>query len=78
MTERSPAATAAAAAQAPAVGPADVALAQAVMQEVARRVVGQEYMIERLLISLLTGGHVLLEGVPGLAKTLAVRTLAET
>ncbi len=81
MTERSPAATAAAAAavaQAPAVGPADVALAQSVMQEVARRVVGQEYMIERLLISLLTGGHVLLEGVPGLAKTLAVRTLAET
>jgi len=45
---------------------------------VARRVVGQEYMVERLLISLLTGGHVLLEGVPGLAKTLTVRTLAET
>ena len=35
-------------------------------------------MIERLVISILTGGHVLLEGVPGLAKTLAVRTLAET
>ena len=35
-------------------------------------------MVERLLISLLTGGHVLLEGVPGLAKTLTVRTLAET
>jgi MoxR-like ATPase len=45
---------------------------------VARRVVGQDYMVERLLISLLTGGHVLLEGVPGLAKTLTVRTLAET
>ena len=44
----------------------------------ALRVVGQEYMIDRLLISLLTGGHVLLEGVPGLAKTLTVRTLAET
>jgi MoxR-like ATPase len=41
-------------------------------------VVGQEYMVERLLIGLLTGGHVLLEGVPGLAKTLTVRTLAET
>jgi len=41
-------------------------------------VVGQQYMIDRLLISLLTGGHVLLEGVPGLAKTLTVRTLAET
>jgi MoxR-like ATPase len=49
-----------------------------VLQQVARRVVGQEYMVERLLISLLTGGHVLLEGVPGLAKTLTVRTLAET
>jgi MoxR-like ATPase len=51
---------------------------QGVLQQVARRVVGQEYMVERLLISLLTGGHVLLEGVPGLAKTLTVRTLAET
>jgi MoxR-like ATPase len=46
--------------------------------EVHRRVVGQEYMIERLLIGMLTGGHVLMEGLPGLAKTLAVRTLAET
>jgi MoxR-like ATPase len=54
------------------------ALTQSVAQQVARRVVGQEYMVERLLISLLTGGHVLLEGVPGLAKTLTVRTLAET
>jgi MoxR-like ATPase len=67
-----------------AVGPsatvtsADTALMQAVTRQVARRVVGQDYMVERLLISLLTGGHVLLEGVPGLAKTLTVRTLAET
>ena len=53
-------------------------LVQSVLEQVARRVVGQETMVERLLISLLTGGHVLLEGVPGLAKTLAVRTLAET
>jgi MoxR-like ATPase len=45
--------------------------------EVGRRIVGQEIMIERLLIGLLTGGHILLEGVPGLAKTLAVRTLSE-
>ncbi len=44
---------------------------------VALRVVGQRKMIDRLLIGLLTGGHVLLEGVPGLAKTLAVRTLAD-
>jgi MoxR-like ATPase len=53
-------------------------LVQDVSKQVAKRVVGQEYMVERLLISLLTGGHVLLEGVPGLAKTLTVRTLAET
>src|SRR5690606_34028014 len=45
--------------------------------ELRKRVVGQEAMIERLLIGLLTGGHVLLEGVPGLAKTLTVRSLAE-
>jgi MoxR-like ATPase len=56
----------------------DTSLVQGVLQQVARRVVGQEYMVERLLISLLTGGHVLLEGVPGLAKTLTVRTLAAT
>ena len=55
-----------------------MALVQGVLRQVGRRVVGQEYMVERLLISLLTGGHVLLEGVPGLAKTLTVRTLAET
>ncbi|HEX5408365.1 MAG TPA: MoxR family ATPase [Gemmatimonadaceae bacterium] len=57
---------------------ADAALIQNILDQVARRVVGQEYMIERLLIGLLTGGHVLLEGVPGLAKTLTVKTLAET
>ena len=55
-----------------------MALVQGVLRQVGRRVVGQEYMVERLLISILTGGHVLLEGVPGLAKTLTVRTLAET
>ncbi|HUE95735.1 MAG TPA: AAA family ATPase, partial [Longimicrobiaceae bacterium] len=53
-------------------------LSRRIVEEVQRRVVGQEYMIERLLIGLLTGGHVLFEGVPGLAKTLTVRTLAET
>lgn len=56
---------------------AESAPVQAAVQEVARRIVGQEMMVERLLIGLLTGGHILLEGVPGLAKTLAVRTLAE-
>ena len=45
--------------------------------EVSKVIVGQTYMIERILIGLLTGGHVLLEGVPGLAKTLTVRTLCE-
>jgi MoxR-like ATPase len=44
---------------------------------VARRVVGQDNMVQRLIVGLLAGGHVLLEGVPGLAKTLAVRTLAD-
>ena len=43
----------------------------------ARRIVGQHELIDRVLMSLLTGGHILLEGVPGLAKTLTVRTLAE-
>jgi MoxR-like ATPase len=46
--------------------------------EIERVIVGQKGMVERLLIGLLTGGHILLEGVPGLAKTLAVRTLAAT
>ncbi|MHB1327193.1 MAG: AAA family ATPase [Gemmatimonadales bacterium] len=48
------------------------------LDEVGRRIVGQRQMVERLAVGLLTGGHVLLEGVPGLAKTLAVKTLAET
>jgi len=47
-------------------------------EEVGKVVVGQKYMIERLLIGLLSNGHVLLEGVPGLAKTLTVRTLSDT
>src|SRR5205823_3178281 len=55
----------------------DAVLSQSITREVAKRVVGQEVMVERLLVGLLTGGHVLLEGVPGLAKTLAVRTVAE-
>jgi MoxR-like ATPase len=50
---------------------------QVALAQVGQRVVGQEMMVERLLIGLVTGGHVLLEGVPGLAKTLAVSTLAE-
>src|SRR5664280_1789488 len=49
---------------------------QQVLYEVKRVIVGQDAMLERLLVSLLAGGHVLLEGVPGLAKTLTVKTLA--
>jgi MoxR-like ATPase len=49
-----------------------------ITNEVGRVIVGQEHMVERLLIGLLTSGHVLLEGVPGLAKTLTVRTLCDT
>lgn len=45
--------------------------------EIARVIVGQEYMIDRLLIGLLSNGHILLEGVPGLAKTLTVKTLSD-
>src|SRR5215467_13794906 len=45
-------------------------------RELEKVIVGQRAMIDRLLLGLLTGGHILLEGVPGLAKTLAVRTLA--
>src|SRR5215510_6510989 len=45
--------------------------------EVGKVIVGQTYMIERILIGLLCGGHVLLEGVPGLAKTLTVHTLCD-
>ena len=48
-----------------------------ILAEVGKVIVGQTYMVERILIGLLTGGHVLLEGVPGLAKTLTVRTLCE-
>ncbi|MEO1439023.1 MAG: MoxR family ATPase [Chloroflexota bacterium] len=51
---------------------------QSLMNEVRRVMVGQERMINRLLIALLGNGHVLIEGVPGLAKTLAVRTLSST
>jgi len=53
-------------------------LLQAVKREIGRIVVGQEKLIERLLVALLCNGHVLIEGVPGLAKTLSVTTLSRT
>jgi MoxR-like ATPase len=56
--------------------PSDAALLERTMFEVKRVIVGQDRMIERMLICLLARGHCLIEGVPGLAKTLAVETLA--
>jgi MoxR-like ATPase len=57
---------------------ADAAALERVLFEVKRVIVGQERVVERLLIGLLARGHCLLEGVPGVAKTLAVETLART
>ncbi|MEO6954252.1 MAG: AAA family ATPase, partial [Polyangia bacterium] len=53
------------------------AFTERLTNEMGKVIVGQRYMIERIMIGLLTGGHVLLEGVPGLAKTLTVKTLAD-
>lgn len=47
-------------------------------REVGKVIVGQQYLVDRLLVGLLANGHVLLEGVPGLAKTLSIKTLAQT
>ena len=55
-----------------------VAKMDLVKQEVGKRIVGQVEVIEQLLVAFLAGGHALLEGVPGLAKTLMIRTLSET
>ncbi len=54
------------------------AFAYRLREEIGRIIVGQRYLVDRLLIGLLANGHVLLEGVPGLAKTLSVKTLAQT
>ena len=54
------------------------AFVQPLLSEVGKVIVGQSYLMERLVISLLANGHVLLEGVPGLAKTLAIKTLSDT
>jgi MoxR-like ATPase len=51
--------------------------AEAVLYEIRRVIVGQDAMLERVLVGLLAGGHLLLEGVPGLAKTLTIKTLAD-
>ena len=54
------------------------AFVEKITEQVGKVIVGQQYMVERLLIGLLSNGHVLLEGVPGLAKTLTVKTLSNT
>lgn len=51
---------------------------EAIFDEVKKVIVGQKYLLERLMVGLLADGHVLIEGVPGLAKTLAVKTLSDT
>ncbi|MCL1887556.1 MAG: MoxR family ATPase [Kiritimatiellaeota bacterium] len=53
------------------------AIINTIRTEIAKVIVGQERLVDRLLIALITGGHILLEGVPGLAKTTAVQTLAK-
>jgi len=52
-------------------------LVERIRSEVAKVIVGQEKLVDRLLLALATGGHILLEGVPGLAKTLSVNTLSK-
>ncbi len=51
---------------------------QDIRAEIGKAVIGQDYMLDRLIIGLLTGGHILLEGLPGLAKTLSVSSLAQS
>ncbi|NTV84809.1 MAG: AAA domain-containing protein, partial [Bacteroidales bacterium] len=48
-----------------------------ISMEMGKVIIGQKHMVERLLIGLLSNGHILLEGVPGLAKTLAIKSLAQ-
>ena len=55
----------------------DAPLVERVLYEVKKVIVGQDHLLERLLVALLARGHVLVEGVPGLAKTLAIKTLAD-
>ncbi len=55
----------------------DSAFLEVLNMEISKSIVGQKYMLERLMIALLSQGHILLEGVPGLAKTLAIKSLSE-
>ena len=56
---------------------AESGFVETLKSEIAKVIVGQDYMIDRLLIGMLSDGHILLEGVPGLAKTLTVKTLSD-
>ncbi len=58
--------------------PSDGTLMERVLYEVKKVIVGQDHLLERLVVALLARGHILVEGVPGLAKTLAIKTLAES
>ena len=56
---------------------ADIQPMERLLYEVKKVIVGQDHLLERMVVALLSGGHVLVEGVPGLAKTMAVKTLAQ-
>ena len=58
--------------------PEGAALMEQILFEVKKIIVGQDHLLERLLVALLARGHILVEGVPGLAKTLAIKTLAQS
>ncbi len=60
------------------IGPQTAELMEQILYEVKRVVVGQDRFLERVMVAMLAGGHLLVEGVPGLAKTLTIKTLAET
>jgi len=61
-----------------ATAPATAELMEQILYEVKRVVVGQDRFLERVMVAILAGGHLLVEGVPGLAKTLTIKTLADT
>ena len=58
-------------------GPDRAAPMERLLYEVKKVIVGQDHLLERLIVALLARGHILVEGVPGLAKTMAIKTLAE-
>ena len=61
-----------------AINPENGTLMERVLYEVKKVIVGQDHLLERMIVALLARGHILVEGVPGLAKTMAIKTLAES